>query len=90
MKALNDTIIIKKQSVEETSSGGIIMAGRGADSQSEGKVISVGNGILLNDGSRAKSAVKKGDLVLFKSGTVVMTKGDEYIVLSEKDLVAVL
>ena len=90
MKALNDKIIIKKESVEETSSGGIIMAGRGAESQSEGVVLSVGPGILMNDGTRSKLSVKKKDRVLFTSGLIISHKGDEYIVLSEKDLVAVL
>ena len=89
-KALNDNIIIKKESLEETSSGGIIMAGRGAESQSEGIVLLVGQGILMNDGTRTKSSVKKGDRVLFSSGLILASKGEEYIILSEKDLVAIL
>jgi len=75
---------------EATSAGGIIMASTGAAHQSEGVVESVGKGVLLNDGSRSKPCVKKGDRILFSGGTIVDHQGQGYIFLTETNVLAVL
>lgn len=90
MKAVNDKIIIKKESTEEKTKGGLIIANQGAEHQSKGTVLSVGNGILLNDGTRSKLCVKKGDKVLFSGGTLIDHEGESYIVLSESNILATL
>ncbi len=57
----------------------------------EGKVISVGTGKLLKDGSHAKFQVKKNDRIIFSSyaGTEVKIDGDEYLIMSEDDILAI-
>jgi len=90
MKAVNDTIIVKKEVHDEVSKGGIIVEMGNSGNQNRGEVISVGDGVLLNDGKYKQSRAKKGNKVLFSGGTIINNDGDEYIFLSESNLLAIL
>lgn len=89
---LNDKIIVKRLDAEEKSPGGIILPDVAREKPSQGKVLSVGDGKLLSSGRRARFHVKEGDRVLFSSwaGNEVHLDGDEYLIMTEDDILAVL
>jgi chaperonin GroES len=89
---LGDKVIIKRLDAEEKTAGGIILPDTAKEKPKEGKIISVGNGKRLEDGTRGKMQVKKGDRVIFASyaGTEVKVEGEEYIIMSEEDILAVV
>ncbi|MBN2711233.1 MAG: co-chaperone GroES, partial [Planctomycetes bacterium] len=72
--------------------GGIVIPDSAKEKPKEGKVIEVGPGKVLDDGTRGKMQIKKGDLVLFTSyaGTEIKVDGQEYLVMSEDDILAVV
>jgi chaperonin GroES len=91
MKAVGDKIIIKQEIGEEqTTASGLILTQNSAEHQNQGKVLSVGSGILLNDGTRSPLSVKEGDEILFSGGTIVDVKGEGYIFLTESNVLAIL
>jgi chaperonin GroES len=92
IRPLHDRVIIKREEVERTSAGGIVIPDSATEKPIRGKVVAVGNGKILEDGSVRKVDVKKGDNVLFGkySGTEIKMDGDELIVMREKDIMAVI
>ncbi len=92
IKPLGDKIVVERLEAEEKTSGGIVLPDTAKEKPKEGKVIAVGEGKLLENGKRAKFQVKKGDRILFSSyaGTEVMVDGEEYLVMSEEDVLAVV
>jgi chaperonin GroES len=89
---LNDKIVVKRLEAEEKTAGGIVLPDTAKEKPKQGKVLSVGDGKLLESGSRAKFQVKEGDRVLFTSyaGNEVNVEGDEYLIMSEDDILAVI
>jgi len=92
IRPLHDRILVKRVDEEETTKGGIIIPDTAKEKPFEGKVISVGNGKLLDDGSLRKLDVKKGDRVLFGkySGTEVKIDGVEHLIIREDDVLGVI
>ena len=92
IRPLHDRVIIKREEEERTSSGGIVIPDSATEKPIRGKVVAVGNGKILDDGSVRKVDVKKGDNVLFGkySGTEIKMDGDELIVMREEDIMAVI
>ena len=92
IKPLGDKIVVERLEAEEKTSGGIVLPDTAKEKPKEGKVIAVGEGKLLENGKRAKFQVKKGNRILFSSyaGTEVMVDGEEYLVMSEEDVLAVV
>ena len=92
IKPLGDKIVVERLEAEEKTSGGIVLPDTAKEKPKEGKVIAVGEGKLLENGKRAKFQVKKSDRILFSSyaGTEVMVDGEEYLVMSEEDVLAVV
>ena len=92
IRPLHDRVIIKRQEEERTSPGGIVIPDSATEKPIRGKVIAVGNGKILEDGSVRKLDLKKGDTVLFGkySGTEVKVDGDELLVMREDDIMAVI
>jgi chaperonin GroES len=92
LKPIGSHIIIQRSTPAEVSKGGIIIPEKGKEKPKEGKVIAIGNGKVMEDGKRAKIQVKEGDRVLFNSyaGTEVKVAGDEYIVMEETEILAVI
>jgi chaperonin GroES len=92
IRPLHDRVIIKRVEEETTTAGGIVLPGSAAEKPSEGTVLAVGNGKLLENGETRPLDVKVGDRVLFGkySGNEVTVDGEEVIVMREDDIMAVL
>ena len=89
---LNDKIVVKRLEAEEKTAGGIVLPDTAKEKPRQGKVLSVGDGKLLDNGKRATFQVKEGDRVLFSSyaGNEVSVDGDELLIMSEDDILAVV
>ena len=92
IRPLHDRVIIKRQEEERTSPGGIVIPDSATEKPIRGKVVAVGNGKVLDDGSVRKLDLKKGDKVLFGkySGTEVKVDGEDLLVMREEDIMAVI
>ncbi|MCI0339812.1 MAG: co-chaperone GroES [Planctomycetales bacterium] len=92
LKPINDKVLVRRLEAEERTKGGIVLPDTAKEKPREGRVIAVGDGKLLENGSRAPFQVKPKDRVLFSSysGTEVKLEGEEYLILDEGDILAVL
>jgi chaperonin GroES len=93
VRPLHDRLLVKRlEDAEQTSGGGIIIPDSAKEKPQRGKVTAVGNGKILDDGTRVDLEVKKGDEILFGkyAGTEVKIDGNEYLILREDDVLAVL
>jgi chaperonin GroES len=92
IKPLHDRVIVKRIDEEKTTKGGIIIPDSAKEKPSEGKIIAVGNGKVLEDGSRQPLDVKKGDKVLFGkyAGTEIKIDGEEHLIMREDDIIAIV
>jgi len=92
IRPLHDRVIVKRVEEETTSAGGIILTGSATEKPSRGEVKAVGNGKILEDGSVRPLELKVGDSILFGkySGTEVKLDGEEYLVMREEDVLAVI
>ena len=86
-----DKGVVKRLSAEDATAGGIVLPDTARDKPAEGRIVSIGDGITLADGSRADFQVSEGDRVLFSSyaGNDVIIDGEELLVLSESDILAI-
>jgi len=77
---------------ESKTAGGIVLPDTAKEKPQRGKVVSVGEGKTLENGTRKEVQVKKGDLVLFTSyaGTEIKVDGKEYLIMDESDIMAVI
>ena len=91
-KPLQDRILVKRLASEEKTASGIIIPDNAKERPMEAKVIAVGAGKVLDDGTRRKPEVEAGDTVIFGkySGTEVKLDGQEHLILKEDDILAVL
>ncbi len=93
VRPLRDRLLVTRvEDKEEKSGGGIIIPDNAKEKPQRGKVTAVGNGKILDDGTRVDLEIKKGDQVLFGKygGTEVKIDGQEYLILREDDVLAVL
>jgi len=92
LKPLQDKVIVQKLEPEEKTSGGIVLPDTAKEKPQEGKVIAVGPGLVDDKGQRKPIDVKEGEHILFAkySGTEVKLDGEEYLILSERDILAVI
>ena len=92
LKPLGDRIVIELIEQEEKTKSGIVLPDSAQEKPQEGKVIAVGTGRVTDSGERVALEVKAGDSVIFSkySGTEVKYEGNEYLVLRESDVLAVI
>ena len=92
IKPLGDRIVIKRETEEQASSGGIVIPDAAREKPIQGRVTAVGPGRPLDDGSRSLLDVKVGDRVLFGkyAGTELKLEGEELLVLREEDIMGVI
>lgn len=92
LKPLADRVIIKKIEAEEKTAGGIVLPDTAKEKPQQGEVLAVGPGKFDDKGVRQPMEVKAGDRVLFAkySGTEVKIDGIEYLILSERDILAIV
>lgn len=92
MRPLHDRILVKRLEAEETMQGGIFIPDTAKEKPQQAEVKAVGNGKLLENGTRVPLDVKEGDRILFGkySGSEVKLEGEEYLILREDEVLAVL
>ncbi len=91
IRPLQDRIVVTRVESESKTAGGLIIPDTAKEKPIQGKVVAVGSGKLLKDGSLRKPDVKVGDTVLFGkySGTEVKLDGVEHVILREDDVLGV-
>ena len=92
LQPLGDRVVVRRESSEERTAGGIVLPDSAKEKPQRGVVEAVGNGKLLDDGTRGKLQVKSGDRVLFTSwaGETFKIADDELLLMREEDILAVL
>jgi chaperonin GroES len=92
IRPLADKVLVQRLEAENKTAGGIVLPDTAKERPQRGKIVSVGEGKVLDDGKRRKMQVKKGDIVLFTSyaGTEIKIDGKEYLIMDESDIMAVV
>lgn len=92
LKPLGDRVILEAQDEEEQTVGGIVLASNAKEKSQTGKIVAVGSGLVLDNGETLPMTVKVGDTVIYDkyAGTEVSFEDQKYLVVHEKDLVAVV
>jgi len=92
IKPLGDRVVVKPIEEEEVTKSGIVLPDTAKEKPQKGEVLAVGSGKLLDNGERVPLEVKEGDIVVFAKygGTEIELDGEEYVILSERDLLAVI
>jgi len=92
IKPLGDRVVVKALEREERTKSGIVLPDTAKEKPQEGKVIAVGTGKVLDNGTKVPLEVKEGDKVIFSkyAGTEVKIDGVEYLILSERDVLAIV
>ena len=91
-RPLHDRILVQRIEEGEQKIGGIIIPDTAKEKPQQGKVVAVGNGKVKDDGSRVALDVKAGDHILFGkySGQEIKLDGEEYLIMREEEVLAVL
>jgi chaperonin GroES len=89
---LGDRVVVKPKPKDEMTSSGIVLPDTASEKPQEGSVLSVGRGRVLDNGTRVEMEVTAGDTVLFAryGGTEIKLEGEDYLVIREGDLLAIL
>jgi len=92
IRPLGDKILVDRLEADAKTKGGIILPDSAKEKPKEGRVLALGDGRLLDDGTRVKFTVKEGDRIIFASfaGTEVKHDGKELLLLSEEDVLAIV
>ncbi len=92
LQPLGDRVVVEREESEGRTAGGIVLPDSAKDKPARGTVVSVGDGRLLDDGSRSQLQVKVGDRVLFSSyaGETFKVGEDELLLMREDDILAVI
>ena len=93
IRPLHDRVIVRREEEEATSAGGILLPGSAQEKPNQGEVIAVGSGRVLDNGDVRAVDVKVGDKVVFgkyAGQDTIEVDGEELIILSETDIIAVV
>jgi chaperonin GroES len=92
IRPLHDRVIVQRIKEEEKTKGGIIIPDTAKEKPQEGKVIAVGPGKVLENGTKVNLDVKVGDKILFGkySGTEIKIEGEEFLMMREDDILGVI
>ena len=92
IRPLHDRVVVRRKEEEEKTAGGIVLPGNAKEKPSQGEVIAVGNGRILDNGEVRSLAVKVGDTVVFGqyAGNTVKIDGEELLIMGESDIYGVL
>jgi chaperonin GroES len=92
IEPLSDKVVVRRLEAEEKTSGGIVLPETAKEKPKEGKIVAAGPGKILDSGERTALQVKEGDRVIFASyaGTEVEIDGEEFLIMSEEDCLAVV
>jgi chaperonin GroES len=91
-RPLQDRLIVKRSSEEQTTKGGIIIPDTAKEKPLQGEVVAVGNGKILEDGKVRALDIKAGDTILFSkyAGTEIKLDGEELLILREEDVLGII
>jgi chaperonin GroES len=92
VRPLHDRLLVRRIEEKETAKGGIIIPDTAKEKPQEGEVLAVGNGKILDNGTKVALDVKVGDKILFGkySGTDIKIDGEEVLILREDEVLAVI
>lgn len=92
IQPLADKVLVERLEAETKTAGGIVLPDAAKEKPQKGKVVAVGAGKVLDDGTVRKVGLKKGDMVLFTSyaGTDVKIGDKEYLIMNESDIMAII
>lgn len=92
IRPLQDRVLVKALEEKEVKKGNIIIPDTAKEKPQEGKVIAVGSGKLMDNGTRQKLELKEGDTVIFSKygGTEVKIDGQDYLLMREEDILGVI
>lgn len=92
IEPIGDKVVIRRLEAEEKTAGGIVLPDSARERPQEGRVLSVGDGRRLKDGTRVPHQVREGDRVLFYAyaGTPVVVNQEELLIMNEDEILAVL
>ena len=92
VRPLHDRLLVRRIEEKETAKGGIIIPDSAKEKPQEGEVLAIGNGKILENGTKVALDVKVGDKILFGkySGTDIKIDGEEVLILREEEVLAVM
>ncbi len=92
VKPLDDRVLVKQGEAEETTAGGIVLPDTAKEKPQRGTVIAAGPGKLLDSGERGEMSLKKGDEIYYGkyAGTEIKIDAEEYVILRESDVLAII
>ena len=92
IRPLHDRVVVRRKEEEEKTAGGIVLPGNAKEKPSQGEVIAVGEGRVLDNGETRAPAVKVGDTVVFGqyAGNTVKVDGEDLLIMSENDIFGVI
>ena len=92
IRPLGDKVIVQRVEAEEKTAGGIVLPDTAREKPKRGVILAVGNGRLLDDGTRSEMQVKKNDEVIFTSyaGTEIKVSGEDYMIMDESDILGII
>ncbi|WP_372778228.1 co-chaperone GroES [Litorivivens sp.] len=92
IKPLYDRVVVKRLAAENTTKGGIVIPDKAAEKSTQGEVVAVGDGALLDNGELRTLTVKAGDRVLFGqyAGSEVKIDGEDYLIIKESEILAIV
>jgi chaperonin GroES len=92
VRPLHDRLVVRRIEEKETAKGGIIIPDTAKEKPQEGQILAVGNGKILENGTKVALEVKVGDKILFGkySGTEIKIDGEDVLILREDEVLAVL
>ncbi len=92
IRPLHDRVVVRRKEEEEKTAGGIVLPGNAKEKPSQGEVLAVGNGRVLDNGETRALAVNVGDIVVFGqyAGNTVKVDGEDLLIMSENDIYGVL
>ncbi len=92
IRPIGEKVLVKRMEAETKTKGGIVLPDTAKERPQRGEILAVGDGRLLEDGTRSEFTVKAGDKVLFASyaGTEVKIDGEELMLMDESDILAII
>ncbi|MBW2062738.1 MAG: co-chaperone GroES [Deltaproteobacteria bacterium] len=92
VRPLQDRVLVQRIEEEEKTKGGIIIPDTAKEKPQEGKIMAVGKGKVLENGTKVKPDVKTGERILFSkyAGTEIQIEGEEYLIMREDDILGII
>jgi chaperonin GroES len=92
VRPIGDRVIVRRVEADQKTKGGIVLPDTAKEKPKEGKVVAVGPGKILDNGKTSSMSLNEGDKIIFSSyaGTEVKIDGEEYLIMKEDDVLAVL